>query len=189
MQNISCQGVGSYIKLVFTKEPEACTTNPYGQITISFLKFHGNPIGNIGKSVFQPTALSNNGKEKIDQILIELGVPLSACEWDTSTNPELISTVDEETRETIKGIEASRHRAYISNDFETIQKIAVDLKELIKIGETILLLKRELALVVMKEDYSEASRLKAKILDYQKKRDNYDALYQTERYERMIVME
>ena len=181
--------MGSFIKIVFPLPPIACPTNPYSQVGLSFLQFYGNPIGYAGRSALQPTSLKNNGKERIDQILIELGVPLSVGEWNASTNPCLQAVIDDDTRDTIKGVEKIRGRAYMANDFSMLQTIANDMKELVKIGEMILKLKRELAICVMNEDYTAASKIKASLLTLERRRDNYDATYQTERYEKMIIME
>ena len=45
---------------------------------------------------------------------------------------------------------------------------------------------RELKFAIAKEDYDRAMQLKKKLLELRKRRDSYDALYETSRYENMV---
>ena len=49
-------------------------------------------------------------------------------------------------------------------------------------------MKRDLSIYVSKEDFREAAQVQHKLKKYEKMRDALDAMYETRRYEQMIVM-
>ena len=55
-----------------------------------------------------------------------------------------------------------------------------------EIGKEIWKLKRELSFCVAKEDYLRAMELRNRLKRLEAKRDTFDALYETSRYEKMI---
>jgi centrosomal protein CEP104 len=57
------------------------------------------------------------------------------------------------------------------------------MKELFELGKELWKLKRELGLVVAKEDFNRAIELKRRIKELENQRDKFDALYETARYE------
>ena len=63
-----------------------------------------------------------------------------------------------------------------------------DLKIVFELGNDILRWKRELESAVGREEFEEAIEIRNKLRKLEMQRDQYDALYETSRYEDMIVM-
>lgn len=57
-----------------------------------------------------------------------------------------------------------------------------------EIGKELHHLKREINHAIAREDYSRAADLRERIKKLEAKRDNFDALYETSRYEKMITL-
>jgi len=86
-QNIStspCQvntlGIGTYIKLLFTRQPSKSTKNPAGQVGLSLLKIWGQPLGYY-KGVTNEATPIRSSKEEVDRVLVEMGLPLDIVTW------------------------------------------------------------------------------------------------------------
>ena len=79
--------------------------------------------------------------------------------------------------------------ALYHQDFEALKALAEDLKKVFDLGHDIFKLERELTIAVSKEDYAVAMDLKQKLQIVRVKRDGYDALYETTRYEQMVVFD
>lgn len=62
------------------------------------------------------------------------------------------------------------------------------MREIFEIGKEIWRLKRELGLAVAKEDFTRAMELKRRLKDLEAKRDRFDAIYETARYENMVAL-
>jgi hypothetical protein len=62
------------------------------------------------------------------------------------------------------------------------------MKLLLNIGNEILKLKRELQECVLKENYKRAIEVRNEIKRHELKRDNLDAVYETSRFEELILM-
>ena len=60
---------------------------------------------------------------------------------------------------------------------------------MLDIGVDILRLKRELDIAVGKEDFDRAIDIRNKLRQLEQQRDQYDALYETSRYEDMVCMQ
>jgi len=79
------QGIGSYLKLFFPIKPSKTITNPMGQVSISVLKVWGRHTGYY-------TRISNKqipkvkDKSKIDELLINLGMPVDLLSWFEEDN-------------------------------------------------------------------------------------------------------
>lgn len=73
-------------------------------------------------------------------------------------------------------------------DYEALKELKKDMKDIFEIGKEIWRLRRELEHAVAKEDFTRAMDLKRRIKDLENKRDRYDALYETSRYEKMISL-
>ena len=69
-----------------------------------------------------------------------------------------------------------------------MKKIKTDIKTIYYIGNEILNCERKLTIAKSKEDYDFCINLRKKLEDLAKRRDNYDAIYETSRYEKMIIM-
>lgn len=85
-------------------------------------------------------------------------------------------------------MEKIRDKAHSSEDYEALKQLSKDLKAVFEIGNEILNLKRELEEVTSKEDYERAIEIRNKLKELTKDRDRYDALYETTKYEDMVVM-
>jgi hypothetical protein len=69
-----------------------------------------------------------------------------------------------------------------------MRKIKNDIKIVYSIGNEILNMERQLKIAKSKEDYDSCIKLRRKLEDVKKKRDVYEAIYETSRYENTIVM-
>jgi hypothetical protein len=69
-----------------------------------------------------------------------------------------------------------------------LKKIKKDIKIVFQIGNDILNLERKLKIAKSKEDFDSCIKLRGQLDAVTRKRNNYDAIYETSRYEEMIVM-
>ncbi len=69
-----------------------------------------------------------------------------------------------------------------------MKKIKNDIKTVYYIGNEILNLQRQLTIAKSKDEYNTCIKLRKKLEDVVSRRDNYDAIYETSRYENMIIM-
>jgi len=186
---IKVYGIGSFIKIVFPQAPEKTEKNTNGQVGISLFRVWGIPVAYYKGVKFDDQPETHPSKEKIDKILIELGVPIDGPEWaHGDIESSKYTPIDEETRETLLALEKIKDQAFLAEDFEKAGNISKDMKKLVDIGTNILSLKRELAEVISKEDFGRAITIKEKLVRLNKMRDAMDALYETPKYEEMIVL-
>jgi centrosomal protein CEP104 len=185
---VKCYGIGSFMKLMFEDEPERTQANPYGQVSLSLFRVWGMPVSYYKGIKFEEG--NKEAKERIDKILIELGVPIDGTEWSHSDPHSYKYTpVDDDTRETLAALEQIWDQALKAEDYARAGSVSKDIKRLIEIGAKILVLRRELAEAVAKEDFGRAIGIKEQLVKLERTRDNMDAFYETSRYEEMIVMQ
>jgi centrosomal protein CEP104 len=187
-KQINTFGIGSYIKLVFTRQPSKTVKNPGGQVGLALLRIWGQPLG-YNKGLTNEAHPLQGQTDTVDRVLIELGIPLNNIKW-TNEDPENYSyaPVDEDTRITLIDMEKLKDKAHQTEDYEMLHQITKDLKIVYDLGNEILNLKRELDFVSAKEDYNKAIEIRNRLKQLEQERDRYDALYETSRYEDMIVM-
>lgn len=85
-------------------------------------------------------------------------------------------------------MEKIRDKAHATEDYEALKQITWDLKIVFDLGNEILNLKRELDWVIAKEDMERAIEIRNRLKELERERDRYDAIYETSKYEDMIVM-
>ncbi len=189
-QKIKCYGIGSFLKLVFGTQPEKTPENTYGQVGLALVRVWGVPVAYYKGVKYTDPTEEKSSKEAIDKILIELGVPIDGAEW-SHADPESskYTPVDQDTRETLIALEKIRDQAFRAEDFEKAGNVSRDIKKLTEVGTSILSIKRQLAEAVSTEDFGTAVTLKERLVRLDKMRDAMDALYETPRYEDMIVMQ
>jgi hypothetical protein len=91
-------GIGTYIKIVFTKPPPKTNKNPNGQVGLALLKVWGQPLGYYKGVVNEATPLRGN-REEVDKVLIEMGLPLQSVNWSyVDENSYTYAPVDDDTR-------------------------------------------------------------------------------------------
>lgn len=187
---VKCYGIGSFVKLVFEDAPERTQANPYGQVSLALFRVWGMPVSYYKGMKFEEPPATKASKERIDKILIELGLPIEGTEWSHS-DPESYkyTPVDEDTRETLAALEKIRDRALKAEDYAKAGSVSKDIKRLIEAGAKILTLKRDLADAVAREDFGRAIGIKEQLVKLQRMRDNVDAFYETPRYEEMVIMQ
>ena len=119
-----------------------------------------------------------------------MGMHLNHVKWtyDEQENYSY-APVDDHTRVTLRDMEKIRDSAHASEDYEALKQLSKDLKIVFDIGNEILNLKRKLEVVTAQENYERAIEIRNKLIGLQKERDRYDALYETTKYEDMIVMD
>jgi centrosomal protein CEP104 len=98
-QTVKVDGIGNYLKIVFTKPSLKTISNPFGQVSLSQLKIFGKKINyHITYDTFE----ENKTQELVDRILIDMGIPLNDPYYIVNDLNHEISAVDEETKITIK---------------------------------------------------------------------------------------
>jgi hypothetical protein len=97
---VKIDGIGNYLKLVFTKQSYKSQENPFGQVSVAQLKIFGKKINHL--LFYEDDNIS--GKEAIDRILIDLGLPLNDPYFFINEDSYGIAPIDEETKITIKDL-------------------------------------------------------------------------------------
>jgi len=69
-----------------------------------------------------------------------------------------------------------------------MKKIKNDIKKVYYIGNEILNIQRQLEIAKSREDFDTCIKLRSRLEEEKNRRDNYDAIYETSRYENMIIM-
>ena len=118
-----------------------------------------------------------------------MGVPPDVLGWYEQDNRTYDNMpIDEETKITIQDMKLKRDQFLQTDDFEGLKQIGIDLKKVMETGRQILSSQKELEFVVNQENFDKAIDLKEQIRSLETTRDTFDALYETSRYERMVVM-
>ena len=185
---IKVDGIGNYIKLVFTKGNIKTLSNPFGQVSIAQLKLFGKKVNHL---IYYEENLQKEEQEKnanVDRILIQMGLPITN-EYNLVHDQNYeIAPVDEETKTTIRDMLQISRKAEASKDYEILRKIKEDIKKAFFYGNEILNCDRELEIAKSKDDYDKCILLRKKRDELSARRDNLDVIYETTRYERMILM-
>ncbi len=136
--------------------------------------------------VFQIWKMKKKNNE-VDQLLIQMGLPITD-EYNLVQDQNYeIAPVDEETKITIHDLLLICRRAEKSKDYEILRKIKKDIKQAFFLGNEILNVDRQLAFAKSKEDFDTCIELRKRRDILAAKRDNIDIIYETSRYEKMIL--
>ena len=186
---IKVDGIGNFLKLVFPIGNMKTQNNPFGQVSLSQLKIFGKKINHL---LYFNENVPNYEDEKknndIDQLLIQMGLPITD-EYNLVQDQNYeIAPVDEETKITIHDLLLICRRAEKTKDYEILRKIKKDIKQAFYLGNEILNCDRELAFAKSKDDYDKCISLKKKREILCERRDNIDVIYETSRYEKMILL-
>ena len=189
-RTIAIDGIGNFVKLSFPRGNIKIQSNPFGQVSIAQLKFFGKPIDHLVyyneniPSKYDPQAKNSS----VDKILIEMGLPIND-EYNLVQDQNYdIAPVDEETKITIRDLLNISRRAEATKDYEILRKVKKDIKLAFYLGNEILNCDRELQYAKSKEDYDTCIMLRRKRDELAGRRDNLDAIYETSRYENMIML-
>ena len=185
---IKVDGIGNYIKLVFTKGNMKTLNNPFGQVSIAQLKLFGKKVNHL---IYYNEDITNEEQERnaqVDQVLIQNGLPITnELNLVQDQNYE-IAPVDEETKITIRDMLEISRKADRAKDWEIMKKIKEDIKKAFYYGNEILNCDRELEIAKSKDDYDKCILLRKRRDELSARRDNLDVIYETSRYEKMILM-
>ena len=187
---IKVDGIGNYIKFVFPHGNMRTLNNPFGQISIAQLKLFGKRINHL---IYydEDTSLQEEQKKNsnIDQILIQMGLPINDEYSLVQDQNYEIAPVDEETKITIRDMLEICRRAEFSKDYEILRSIKKDIRLAFYLGNSILNCDRELKIAVAKDDYDKCIELRKRRNILSARRDNLDVIYETSRYEKMILLD
>ena len=186
---IKVEGIGNFLKLVFPIGNMKTQLNPFGQVSLSQLKIFGKKINHL---LYFNEGVPNYEDEKknndIDQLLIQMGLPITD-EYNLVQDQNYeIAPVDEETKITIHDLLLICRRAEKSKDYEILRKIKKDIKQAFFLGNEILNIDRQIAFSKSKEDFDTCIQLRKKREILCARRDNIDVIYETSRYEKMILL-
>ena len=186
---LKVEGIGNFIKIVFPYGNMRTQNNPFGQVSLAQLKFFGKKVNHL---LYFNEGIPNYEDEKknndIDQLLIQMGLPITD-EYNLVQDQNYeISPVDEETKITIHDLLLICRRAEKSKDYEILRKIKKDIRQAFYLGNEILNVDRQLAFAKSKEDFDRCIELRKKRDILAAKRDNIDIIYETSRYEKMILL-
>ena len=185
---VKVEGIGNFIKLVFPFGNMKTQNNPFGQISLAQLKIFGKKVNHL---LYFNEGVPNLEDEKknndVDQLLIQMGLPITD-EYNLVQDQNYeIAPVDEETKITIHDLLLICRRAEKSKDYEILRKIKKDIKQAFFLGNEILNVDRQLAFAKSKEDFDTCIELRKRRDILAAKRDNIDIIYETSRYEKMIL--
>ena len=186
---LKVEGIGNFIKIVFPYGNMKTQSNPFGQVSLAQLKFFGKKVNHL---LYFNEGIPHLEDEKknndIDQLLIQMGLPITD-EYNLVQDQNYeIAPVDEETKITIHDLLLICRRAEKSKDYEILRKIKKDIRQAFYLGNEILNVDRELAFAKSKEDFDRCIELRKKRDLLSAKRDNIDVIYETSRYEKMILL-
>jgi len=186
---IKINGFGSFLKLVIPNAPKRSHKNPYGQVSIGALKVWGRFSGYHHGVKNEENPLSKDNSE-VEKVLIGMGIPLDLIAWfnEGERNFEY-APIDEDTKQTIKDLDERRDKARLREDYEALKQLTVDIKKIFELGREIWQLQKDLDFAVAQENFDKALDIRPRLKKLIEKRDSYDALYETSRYEAMIVMQ
>ncbi|EGR30972.1 hypothetical protein IMG5_119870 [Ichthyophthirius multifiliis] len=163
--------------------------NPFGQVCLKTLKIYGRYTNYLSK-INNNEIYEDSNKDNVDKLLIGLGIPIDMIGWfDQDARVYDHAPIDQETRVTLRDMVKIKDQAIIEEDFEGLKVLGKDIKIVFDIGKNIWNIQREIKFFIAKEDYLRVIELKKKLKKLQESRDSYDALYETSRYENMIVLD
>lgn len=181
-------GIGSYLKLKLPCAPKKSQLNPFGQVSLASLKLWGRKTAYFTR-IKNEELPSTSSKAAIDKILIGLGIPLDLIAWfDEDDRNFQYAPIDEDSRQTLADMEKLKLQCLKSGDFSGLKSLVIDIKKVFDLGLEIWKWRKELEFCIAKEDFSRAIELKNKLKRLEAQRDAFDALYETSRYEAMIVI-
>lgn len=189
---IKVDGIGTYLKIIFTNQPNKTIENPFGQVGLSQLKLFGKQVNYL--LYYNESIINNynddeqNKNNNIDSILISLGLPLNDPIFFLTNDNYEIAPVDNDTKWTIKDMLEILKRAESSKDYEMMKKIKTDLKRIYFLGNEILNLERKLSFAKSTNNFDLCIEIREKLQYIKKKRDDYDVIYETSRFESMISL-
>ena len=185
---LKVDGIGNFIKIVFPFGNMKTQSNPFGQVSLAQLKIFGKKVNHLfyfNEGV--PNLEDEKKNNDVDQLLIQMGLPITD-EYNLVQDQNYeIAPVDEETKITIHDLLVICRRAEKSKDYEILRKIKKDIKQAFFLGNEILNVDRQLAFAKSKEDFDTCIQLRKKRDILAAKRDNIDVIYETSRYEKMIL--
>ena len=186
---IKVEGIGNFLKIVFPFGNMKTQNNPFGQVSLAQLKIFGKKVNHL---LYFNEGVPNLEDEKknsdVDQLLIQMGLPITD-EYNLVQDQNYeIAPVDEETKITIHDLLLICRRAEKSKDYEILRKIKKDIRQAFFLGNEILNVDRQLAFAKSKEDFDTCIKLRKKRDILAAKRDNIDVIYETSRYEKMILL-
>ena len=186
---IKVEGIGNFLKIVFPFGNMKTQNNPFGQVSLAQLKIFGKKINHLlyfNEGV--PSLEDEKKNNDVDQLLIQMGLPITD-EYNLVQDQNYeIAPVDEETKITIHDLLLICRRAEKSKDYEILRKIKKDIKQAFFLGNEILNIDRQLAFAKGKEDFDTCIKLRKKREILAARRDNIDVIYETSRYEKMILL-
>lgn len=182
---IKVDGIGNYFKLVFPKQPRKTLENPFGQTSLSQLKLFGKQINHL----MYYNDFEDEKQDDIDNILINLGLPLNDPVFFLTDQNYEIAPVDDDTRWTLKDMLKILKRAENAKDYEMMKKVKTDIKRVYFIGNEILNNQRKMNYAKSSEKFDLCIYLRSKLENLMKTRDNYDAIYETSRFEEIIRLQ
>ncbi len=103
---IKIDGIGNYLKIVFTRASFRTQDNPFGQVSVAQLKVFGKKINHL--LYYDPLEddvnYSSEIKESVDSILISMGLPLNDPYFIVNDQNYEIAPVDNDTKVTLKDL-------------------------------------------------------------------------------------
>jgi centrosomal protein CEP104 len=152
------------VKIIIKSGPKKSQVNPFGQVSLSVLKFWGRKTAYFTQIKNEQIPLISNN-DAIDKILIGLGVPVDLIAWfDEDVRNFGHSPIDEESKITLEDMIKLKNQCIETKDYSGLKSLVMDIKKVFEIGIEIWKWRKELDFCVAKEDFSRAIELKNKYL-------------------------
>lgn len=126
---------------------------------------------------------SNSNRERTDKLLIELGTRLDSPELFDDLE---VLPVDSDTRTTLRDLLKIKSKLLLESNFEQAEVLNRDMSAVLQHGKDILTATQKRDWALAKEDYKEAKAWDEQARLLKRKRDRYDEIYETSRFDEMV---
>lgn len=183
-------GTGSYLKIEITGGVRRSTENPFGQVSINLFRIWGRPSSLNVYRLRNDQSKTKLDRTRINKILLELGADFSfETGKEVFYSKKFWKPIDMDSRECFQGLIQRKAELIKREDFAALKALRNSAEEVLRIGGEIFDLQAELESCLLKEKFEEAEELKRRIRALALRRDNIDALFETERFDRFVVFD
>ena len=130
-----------------------------------------------------------NNKEidvtRVDKLLLELGISTGDGDYEKDLDA---MDIDEETKITVRDMMAQESILLEQENYDELESLRIDTKQVVKIGGLIMEAQRNLDWASAKENYKDMRMYSEELEKLRRKRDRFDKIYETSRFEKMIEL-
>jgi centrosomal protein CEP104 len=183
-------GTGSYLKLEIQGSIQRSVDNPFGKVSIDLFRIWGRESSLNFTKIKENESKSRTDRARINRILLELGVDFSyESGKEIFYSKKFWRPIDLDSRDCFEGLIQRKAELMKREDFSALKALRTMAEEVLRIGGEIYLLQAELEKFLLTEKFDKAEQLKNEIRALIKRRDNIDVLFETSRFDRMVIFD